>query len=133
MPPPPFSPATLDRYERVWRRFEAWCAERRLAALPAAPETAILFLSELSRGASAVSLRLAKAAVAHHHREGGHPSPFDALPPTVTVSDLTQGGGVPQRSGVVRIDEVLPDRVQRMILAQPDTLVGVRDRALLVV
>src|SRR3954452_6196746 len=37
---------TRATYARRWVLFESWCAEYGLAALPAAPETAMLYLTD---------------------------------------------------------------------------------------
>ena len=41
---------TQAAYARAWESFAAWCAERQLQALPAAPETVAVWLAALADG-----------------------------------------------------------------------------------
>jgi integrase len=79
-----YSRALTDRtrlsYASRWRQFERWCRVKGLEALPAAPETAMMFLADAAGGdapASLSTLRGRIAAINRVHVEAGHPAPGD--------------------------------------------------------
>src|SRR6516162_1070531 len=69
---------TRASYARAWEAFEAWCAERRLQALPAAPETVAVWLAALADGdgdrkpLARSSINQALSAVIMRYRDAGH-------------------------------------------------------------
>lgn len=87
--PPPCAPnraeptsGTLTAYARYWREFESWAAAKDLPALPAVPETVVLYLadhSHLKRGALDVRL----TAITRAHRAAGYPSPASRRHPAI--------------------------------------------------
>src|SRR5690349_24157271 len=67
---------TYKAYAADWRDFEAWCAAHRLSPIPTAPQTVMLYLSDLGgagKKASTIGRRL--AALAHVHRYAGYERP----------------------------------------------------------
>src|ERR1035438_556245 len=75
------APNTYKAYAADWKHFEAWCAAHALPALPAAPQTVMLYLGELGgagKKISTVARRL--AAIAQVHRFAGHDSPSEFRP-----------------------------------------------------
>ncbi|WP_280470742.1 tyrosine-type recombinase/integrase [Nocardia farcinica] len=70
-------PNTARTYTSAWTRFQNWCAETGLTALPADPRTVERYLAlGADRGEVAAStLGVWVAAIAHHHRQAGHPDP----------------------------------------------------------
>ncbi len=74
------APATVRAYTSAWRAFGAWCRDRGLAALPAAPATLAAYLAdradpESGRPLKPVSLWQHAAAVAKAHKLAGLPRP----------------------------------------------------------
>lgn len=122
------SPATRRAYTSDARIFAAWCAARGLDALPAAPETVVLFVSSEAQAGirySTISRRV--AAIRYAHALAGHESP--------TGRDLVKGAlsGIRRTIGVAPMQKApaTVERVADMVRACPDTLGGRRDRALL--
>lgn len=69
---------TYKAYAADWKAFEAWCTEHGLVALPAAPQTVMLYLGELGgagKKLSTITRRL--AALAQVHRAAGFESPSE--------------------------------------------------------
>lgn len=67
---------TRAAYRLAVGQFNAWCEERRLAALPAAPETVALYLADrASAGRRVATVELDAAGIAAAHRAAGHASP----------------------------------------------------------
>lgn len=128
------SAATRRAYRADLRRFGDWCAARGVAALPAAPETVAAFLAaEAAAGARSATLTRRRAAIRHIHRLARHDHP-DLADPTdaETVRQAMRGirrakGTAPERKAPATAERVLA-----MVEAiDADTLVGLRDRALL--
>ena len=66
------SAATKRAYTTDFQSFAAWCADRKLAALPAECETVCGHLSMLAdRGKKTSTIRRALAAITHSHRLRG--------------------------------------------------------------
>lgn len=124
------APATVRAYRSDWRHFTAWCAERRCEALPASPETVALYLADLAGvlATSTIQRRLTSIAVAH--RTAGHESPTQTAQVRETWRGIRRTFGVAQHGKApARTVEV------RAMVATLDLerLIGVRDRALLLV
>ena len=56
--------ATLRAYRADWRDFETWCAAHQLDALPAAPETTALYITELARSRKVATITRRLASIA---------------------------------------------------------------------
>ncbi|MGV9947031.1 site-specific integrase [Rhodococcus aetherivorans] len=74
---------TRRTYASAWRAFTTWCTREGHGALPAHPVTVAAFLIACAdtvtetgtRAYSPATLAHRLAAIAHHHRQHGHPSP----------------------------------------------------------
>src|SRR5659263_605364 len=71
---------TRTAYASDWARFAGWCADRDLAALPAAPATLGAYLTAAATdpaapGYTPATLTRWVAAVNFAHRRAGHPAP----------------------------------------------------------
>jgi site-specific recombinase XerD len=123
--------STRGAYRRDWKGFQGWCAARDLAALPADPAAVALYISELAGGglhASTINRRL--AALADAHQEAGVDSPTKSAVVLEVMAGIRRTHGVAPRRQVAAA--VTAD-VRRMVEALPSGLIGVRDRALLLV
>ncbi|MCD7052815.1 site-specific integrase [Rhodococcus sp. BH2-1] len=77
------SAGTRRTYASAWRKFAAWCVTEGHAALPAHPVTVAAYLvaaadtltTDGRRAYAPATLAHHVAAIAHHHRQAGHPSP----------------------------------------------------------
>jgi len=69
---------TQAAYARAWAGFEAWCAEKGVQSLPAAPETVAVWLASLADGKGGrkalarSSIDQAFSAVIVYHRDAGY-------------------------------------------------------------
>lgn len=74
---PPFSPHTRRTYRGAFRCFTDWCKDLGVDPLPALPRDVARYLESLAyRGLRFASLRTARAAISHTHRESGYDDPF---------------------------------------------------------
>jgi integrase len=69
---------TQESYGRWWADFTAWCGDKGLASLPAAPEAVAVWMSALAVGEGGrkplarASINQALSAVIFYHRDAGH-------------------------------------------------------------
>jgi integrase len=131
--------ATLRAYRADWRHFENWCREKGFSALPATPDTVAFYLGELGQSHRATTLtrrltsinKVHRAAINKVHRAAGHPAP--ALVEHLAVSETLKG--IRRRHGTDSRGKrpLFTEQVRAMTEALPHGLLGVRDRALLLV
>jgi hypothetical protein len=67
--------STLRAYRTDWRAFEIWCAAHSLPALPAAPETVALYITELARDRKVATITRHLASIAQAHSSRGTTRP----------------------------------------------------------
>lgn len=124
------APRTRDAYRREWAAFVAWCEARSLAALPAAPSTVALFLTDrAAAGIRPASLDVALAAVSEAHRAAGLASPRVSAEVRAVRAGIRRTVGTAQRQAA----PVLVGDLRSMVGAVSEGIAGLRDRALLLV
>ncbi len=121
------APRSKRAYEGDWNAFAAWCTTNRVEALPAAPETVAAYLAQLAeRGRRLTTIRRALAGIAWKHRNSGNDWRCPPLVWNVLRGiERTIGNVGTQKSAILAHD------LARMLAVQPDTLRGVRNRAIL--
>ena len=121
--------STRRAYTGDWTVFQRFCDEFQLPSLPAAPSTVALFLAREARAGRKVSTLDRRAASIRlaHRTEGLDPPTDDEL-----VKAVLRGIRRKHRSQPGKKAPVLADQLLAMVaLADPGTLTGARDRALL--
>ena len=118
---------TRRAYRADWADFEAWCAKYRRPAMPAAPETVAFYLADRSQELKTSTLQRRLATIAEAHRAAG----FD--PPTKATEVRLVWAGIRREKGAAQdhMRPVLTRHIRLMVAHLPDSLLGVRDRALL--
>lgn len=122
--------ATLRAYESDWRQFTGWCAANGFAPLPASPTTVRLYLAALAghRSTRTISRRL--TSIRRYHAEAGLEDPTEHPRVRLVWKGIrrTQGWDATQKEPAVTAD------LRAMIATLDlDRLIGVRDRALLLI
>lgn len=121
--------STLRAYAHDWKMFSGWCGEHGLTPLPANPQTVILYATDLTKNGarrlSTLSRRL--AAVSQLHQQAG----FE--PPTRSWEWKQFLAGLRRELGVApaRKQPLLVEDLKQIVARISDTLLGRRDRALL--
>lgn len=127
------APSTRKAYQSDFRIFESWCTAHGLSSLPSAPQTIALYI------ASCVVARLAPATIARrlasiskaHQAAGLEDSP--ASTKHFVVGEVLKGArptlGVAQKCK----DPLLLNDICRLLAACPKNLLGLRDRALILI
>ena len=121
---------TRRAYRAAVAAFTEWCAAHRQTALPASPDTVAAFLAaEAGRGLAVNTLRLRHAALRYLHLLAGYPPPTASPLVSATFAGIRRAHRRPLRKKTALVLDPLRAAVQQI----PDTLPGLRDRALLLV
>ena len=120
--------ATRKAYGSDFAIFRSWCEARGLNALPATPKSVAAFLAaEANAGIKPSTIGRRVAAIQYAHRLAGHEPPTASEAVKATVRGIRRSlGAAPARKAAATAD-----KVRAMALIAPDTLTGLRDRALL--
>src|SRR5579871_1950034 len=120
---------TLRAYQADWADFCAWCEVHWLAAMPAAPETVALYLTDRAATLKTSSLARRLTTINRAHQAAGHISP--ATMQNVVVSEVWKG--IKRKKGIAQRGKtpLLTPDIRRMVAQLPQDLQGLRDRALL--
>ena len=121
--------STYRAYEADWRAFEAWCRALKLVPLPATAFPVALYLlaeAKLGRAPSTLGRRL--AAIRLMHIGAHHLSPHDAIEVAEVLRGIRRAWKRPPAQKAPAIDEEVKRTVDA---AEPQTMKGLRDRALL--
>ncbi len=124
--------ATRRSYATAWRRFEAWCERNGARAMPAHPKAVEAFVAHLAdSGLKVATIDKHVAAITYRHRMDDR----DGVPPTGTEGVKAVLRGIRRTLGV-KPDRKAPatdKHVRMMLKALPDTLAGLRDRAMIAI
>jgi integrase len=121
--------STRRAYAHDWQEFQTWCQRHSLIPLPAAPETVILYATDLTKNQKKKlnTLQRRLAAVSQLHQEAGFPSPTQTWPLKQFMAGLRRElGTAPERKR-----PLLAEDLREILLDLPDSRLGKRDRALL--
>jgi len=122
------SAATIRAYASDWRDFLSWCGARGLAVLPAADSTVALYLTDLAdHGAKAATLARRLVAISQAHKAVDLPSPTTSSAVRRVHAGIRRTHGTAQQG---KAPTLVAD-LKKMVGLLPDSMVGQRDRALL--
>ena len=120
---------TLRAYQADWSDFREWCEAHQVAAMPAAPETVALYLTDRAATLKTSSLARRLTTINRAHQAAGQPSP--ATMQNAIVSEVWKG--IKRKKGTAQHGKkpfLTPD-LRHIIAELPQDLRGLRDRALL--
>lgn len=124
------APNTRRAYRSDWADFTGWAVGARRVPLPADPETVNRYvLALIAAGAKTTTVARRLSSIGHAHRTAGHPSPTDH-PRVQLVWDGVRRAYPAETRGA---PPLMPPVLWDVLDALPDTAVGHRDRALLLV
>jgi site-specific recombinase XerD len=118
---------TRRAYRADWQDFAAWCAKYRRTALPASPDTVAYYLADRSQDLKTSTLQRRLATIAEAHRAGGHELPTKHAQVKLVWAGIRREKGMTQ----AHVKPVLTKHIRIMVANLPESLLGVRDRALL--
>jgi integrase len=118
---------TRRAYRADWADFAAWCARYRRRPLPALPDTVAYYLADCSERLKVSTLQRRLATIAEAHRAAGHEAPNRHARVRLVWQGIRREKGVAQDHK----KPALTKHIRLMVAHLPDSLLGRRDRALL--
>ncbi len=118
---------TLRGYQSDWRDFCAWCEARGAGPLPAGPEVVASYIAECAGRLKVGSIQRRLNAIAEAHKATGLESPTHSPIVANTMKGIrrTLGTAANQKA------PTLTDDIRAMVEAADAGLIGLRDRALI--
>lgn len=120
---------TRRAYRADWAHFSGWCANHNRPSLPAAPETLVFYLTELAQTHKPASLTRRLSAISQAHQVADLDSPTRAAPVRALMAGIRRARGTAAEGK----KPLLVPELKAMLETLPDNLLGLRDRALLLV
>ncbi len=122
------SASTIRAYAAGWRDFLTFCEQRGTSALPASDQTVAAYLAAMAdRGAKAATIARRLVVISQAHKAADLPSPTSSSLVRRTHAGVRRTLGTAQQGKAPAV----VDDLKRMLEALPDSRVGRRDRALL--
>lgn len=125
--PPGRSDSTLRAYRSDWIDFAAWCRSDGKESLPASTATLALYLRDRAARLKTSTLARRVSAISRAHEMAGYDSPAEAA----VVRKLMAEFRLAKTSMPVAKKPVLVDDLRAISSKLPNTILGSRDRALL--
>lgn len=122
-----YAPNTLKSYYSDGRTFVDWCAERNIEPFPINAETLCAYIVCLQTNAAYSSIRRRVSSLRRLNRMLGSEDQTRTEEVYLAIRRLKRSKCIEQRQAV----GINHDILIKMIAAQPDTLAGIRNRALL--
>jgi len=121
---------TLRGYRSDWADFVHWAEARDLCALPAQPAAVALYLADRSAILRAATLARRLNAIAFYHRQAGViDSPTHGPLVRATFQGIRRTIGTSQTFK----QALLTPEIRRIVACCPETLAGLRDKALVLI
>ncbi len=117
---------TVRAYRSDWNLFSTWCADHAVSPLPASPETIAVYLAEGARTLKVSTLTRRCSAISIAHQMSGLESPTRHIIVRTTMAGIRRSKG----TAPAQKAPVLPVHLRSMMGGLPDTVVGARDRAM---
>lgn len=118
---------TKRAYKADWNDFQRFCEKRRLRALPARPEHVCAYLAAKQRALKRTTLRRRLTVIGIAHRMRGHPNPLeDSRVKQTWRGILRSKTEVEERKAPLLLNDL-----KSIVAALPESLGGIRDKALL--
>jgi site-specific recombinase XerD len=125
--------STRHAYAADLADFRRFTQRHSLPFLPSTPEVVALYISDLAARLSVSTIRRRMAAITNAHKEAGFPnspaSPRQHFVVREVLAGIKRSLGTAQHG----VDPLLIDDIRKIVAATPDRLLGLRDRALVLV
>lgn len=121
---------TLRAYRADWQHFMSWCDAQGVESLPATAETVGGYLAELATSGLKVStIQRRLSAISQAHELKGYDSPTKERTVRTVMQGIRRVHGTAQKGKTPAVT----NDVRQMVESLPDSLLGVRDRVMLLV
>jgi len=118
---------TLRGYRSDWRDFIGWCEGHHVCPLPASPETVAAYIAECAGRLKVGTIQRRLNAIAEAHKAMGQPSPSTSGMVRNTLKGIRRSLG----TALAQKAPALTDDIRAMVSVADDGLIGLRDRALI--
>jgi integrase len=114
-------------YSADWHDFTAWCEQHGRVALPATAQTVALYLTERAASCKVSTLERRLTTISLAHGAAHHDNPTKATEVRAVMSGIrrTKGTAPAQKEPILTAD------LRAMVATLPESVLGGRDRALL--
>lgn len=119
--------STIRGYQSDWREFCAWCEKHGVCPLPASPESVASYIAACAGRLKVGSIQRRLNAIAEAHKAVGLDSPNS----TGMVKNTLKGIKRTMGTATAQKTAALTDDIRAMLEATDLGLIGVRDRALI--
>jgi len=119
--------STKRAYRSAWRVFTQWCEARAYRSLPASPAVVAAFVADQAGRRAVATIEKYLAAIGEAHRFGKLPVPTEAVEVRTVMKGVRRKHGVAQHGKA----PLLVSHLRRISEVLPDSPIGTRDRALL--
>jgi integrase len=121
---------TKKSYESDWKHFVDWCVERGVSHLPSTGGMVALYIQDLSASYKTSTIQRRMASINAKHRESGFESFSTRVEPLHSV-----WSGIVRKKGKKKDKKAptLTADIQAMVNTLDDSIIGIRDRALLLI
>ena len=120
--------STIRAYRTDWQVFLTWCAQQGRHALPASAETVALYAADLaSSGLKVATLNRRLVAISQVHQAASVESPTTSAAVRAVMQGIRRVHGTAQSGKAPAITA----EIRRMVDTLGEHLIGIRDRALL--
>ena len=123
------APNSRRAYAADFADFSTWCSGQNLSPAPAPPQTVALYISALSGFAKASTIQRRLSAIARAHKDLGLESPVAHPIVRKVMSGVRRTNGAAPTTKVALSVEA----IRKICAALPESTLGIRDRALLLV
>jgi site-specific recombinase XerD len=120
---------TLEAYRKDWQDFYVFCTLSDLEPLPASPDTVMAYLVAQAEDHKVSTLERRIASISQAHQAAGYATPTSDMQVRVLMQGIRRSKGAAQTG---KAPAVTSD-IKAMVTSLPDNLLGIRDRALLLV
>src|ERR1043166_6103912 len=119
--------STVRGYRSDWRHFCAWCDSRGLSPLPASPEAVASYIAECTGHLKVRTIQRRLNAIAEAHKAVGLESPTSSGMVRNTLKGIRRSMG----TAPAQKAPALTDDIRTMVAATGAGMIGLRDRALI--
>ncbi|MDQ2730072.1 MAG: site-specific integrase [Armatimonadota bacterium] len=118
---------TRRAYDADWKDFSGWCEQYGFTPLPAAADVLCLYLAERSGACKVATLQRRLSTINRMHEQAGAPSPTKME----MVRAVWQRIRESRNESSEGKDAIDLDIIGKMVSVQPDNILGIRNRAIL--
>lgn len=118
---------TRRAYRSDWADFALWCKQYRRVSMPAAPDTVAYYLADRSQRLKTSTLERRLSTISEAHRAAGHESPTKHARVKLVWAGIRREKGTAE----AHMKPTLTKHIRLMVSHLPDSLLGVRDRAII--